>query len=613
MAEEEDIGLYNLARRSDSSTETHRKRNPRRPSIVTVVHGEERTPIKSPSNPSLVPPSPKVNTRKLSRSNTLPKLSRADSSGGSTGEDFQNLAMQPSKVQELRRWILSLAIVDFDLDYGPKITSVYPSLELTDAETTNLAFASFPDSPQTASGSYIHSFRIRLPQSLAHSQNVRDHSAQDGFVYGFSHFTQRRDSTSKRGYQQRSLVILSQHPYPSLFYTILSYLGQSFLVHGAPMLEVACHNIANWSDPHPGSIVELGFLGYVFTAELPTSPDAQQSSNAARAVEKYDPDSHILVSLSPQDPPIIDAFEASISHIWSIWECLLLGEPILVYGPSAAVTSQIVWWLRDLLRPIPLGGDFRPFFTIHDVDHGSLVNPKPPQSGLLLGVTNPFFEKTCNHWPHILSLSASSSKGKSSARQSFELSVGPAPGWTTKTHKRYISKDKALLKRLEDAAYGDEHARLEASEALRQHLTSRTMAFLVPLQRYLNTLIPTFADRTAPSTPNLSTTNFASTTPRSAIPSNVKSAFNQLTVAVTPSTAAPLRLKPFSEAAFLASLKANGSPLPFKSGAKRKEFYERWLRTRSFGLWLTSQEEVVDKVLATPFPSGVSGRSSAGS
>lgn len=178
----------------------------------------------------------------------------------------------------------------------------------------------------------------------------------------------------------------------------------------------------------------------MFTAELPTSPDAQQSSNAARAVEKYDPDSHvsfisapnitrtqftqILVSLSPQDPPIIDAFEASISHIWSIWECLLLGEPILVYGPSAAVTSQIVWWLRDLLRPvscqltlrnarltvfkIPLGGDFRPFFTIHDVDHGSLVNPKPPQSGLLLGVTNPFFEKTCSHWPHILSLSASS-------------------------------------------------------------------------------------------------------------------------------------------------------------------------------------------------------------
>ncbi|EKM58185.1 uncharacterized protein PHACADRAFT_171433 [Phanerochaete carnosa HHB-10118-sp] len=356
--------------------------------------------------------------------------------------------------------------------------------------------------------------------------------------------------------------------------------------------------VTSRSDPHSGVIGELGFLGYVFTVELPTSPDAQQSSNAARAVEKYDPSSHILASLSPQDPPIIDAFEASISHVWSIWECLLLCEPILVYGPSAAVTSQIVWWLRDLLRPIPLGGDFRPFFTIHDIDHANLVNSRQPQSGLLLGVTNPFFEKICSHWPHILSLG-------SPRKRSLEISVGPAPGWTTKTHKRYISKDQALLKKLEEAFHGDEHAKLEASEALREHLMSRTTAFLMPLQRYLNTLIPTFADRTAPSTPNLSTSSVASTTPRSAAPSHVRNAFSHLAVSVAPSTPPPLRLKPFSEAAFLASLKANGTPLPYKSAAKRKDFYERWLRTRSFGLWLASQEEVVDRVLATPFPSAI--------
>lgn len=132
----------------------------------------------------------------------------------------------------------------------------------------------------------------------------------------------------------------------------------------------------------------------------------------------------------------------------------------------------------------------------------------------------------------------------------------------------------------------------------------------MPLQRYLNTLIPTFADRTAPSTPNLSSTNLSSTaTPRtSTLPTHVNRAFNKLTVSVETSTPTQttLRLKPFSEAAFLASLKANGAPLPFKSTAKRKEFYERWLRTRAFGLWLAAQEEVVDKVLATPFPSAMS-------
>lgn len=153
----------------------------------------------------------------------------------------------------------------------------------------------------------------------------------------------------------------------------------------------------------------------------------------------------------------------------------------------------------------------------------------------------------------------------------------------------------------------------QASDALREHLASRTTAFLMPLQRYLNTLIPTFADRTAPSTPNLSTTSFSSTTaPRSSMTSTHSSrAFNQLTVSVSTPTQ-PLRLKPFSESAFFASLKANGSPLPFKSTAKRKEFYEKWLRTRAFGMWLAAQEEVVDKVLATPFPSAVSVKSSMG-
>jgi len=53
---------------------------------------------------------------------------------------------------------------------------------------------------------------------------------------------------------------------------------------------------------------------------------------------------------------------------------------------------------------IPLGGDIRPYFTIHDKDHSALANKLPPKSGVLLGVTNPFFDRTCSHWPHILSL-----------------------------------------------------------------------------------------------------------------------------------------------------------------------------------------------------------------
>ena len=189
------------------------------------------------------------------------------------------------------------------------------------------------------------------------------------------------------------------------------------------------------------------------------------------------------------------------------------------------------------------------------------------------------------------------------------MSIGPQPGWDTKSHKRYISRDQALLRRVEEACKGNNHvesgcavsaahqlqltlrSEIQASEAIREHFASRTTAFLVPLQRYLNTLIPTFADRSAPPTPIPSSANFHGS--RVSLNSNSPSQQSH----------PHLRLKTFNESAFFASLKANGSPLPFKSSAKRKEFYERWLRTSAFGMWIAAQEEVVNKVLAQDVPS----------
>jgi hypothetical protein len=115
------------------------------------------------------------------------------------------------------------AIVDFDVELGPVINTIYPPLELSHAEEENMsalclfsvenpiitfdrrAFSSFPDSAQFDQGSQTHSFRIRelghIPDELARPNEARPYSA-DGFIYGFSHFTQRKDTSSKRGYQQ---------------------------------------------------------------------------------------------------------------------------------------------------------------------------------------------------------------------------------------------------------------------------------------------------------------------------------------------------------------------------------------------------------------------------
>ena len=117
---------------------------------------------------------------------------------------------------------------------------------------------------------------------------------------------------------------------------------------------------------------------------------------------------------------------------------------------------------------------------MQDSDSAQLVNKLPPKAGLILGVTNPFFERSCVHWPHILSLgrrtsyvyatsapadlvtnlqSLRTSNSSKKNTPSLGAPAGPAPGWKTRTHKRYISKDRALLKHLEAAIKGDDQAR----------------------------------------------------------------------------------------------------------------------------------------------------------
>jgi hypothetical protein len=50
-------------------------------------------------------------------------------------------------------------------------------------------------------------------------------------------------------------------------------------------------------DPTPGTTLELGFLGTVLHVELPHSIDAQQLTETSSFNEKYDPRSHVRLSI----------------------------------------------------------------------------------------------------------------------------------------------------------------------------------------------------------------------------------------------------------------------------------------------------------------------------
>ena len=67
---------------------------------------------------------------------------------------------------------------------------------------------------------------------------------------------------------------------------------------------------------------------------------------------------------------------------------------------------------------------------------------------VILGVTNPFFAKTLDHWPHVIRLADSSSYEDSSTQRSRspgEVGIESRPGLNTK-YKSFLNKDKNFVK-----------------------------------------------------------------------------------------------------------------------------------------------------------------------
>ncbi|KZS94230.1 DUF1630-domain-containing protein [Sistotremastrum niveocremeum HHB9708] len=489
---------------------------------------------------------------------TLPRVYGSQKRRSSTAPYVE--ALEPAQVVSLRRWILGVAIIDFDIDLGPVFTSIYPPLNLASIEKENITFSSLPDTSTTNNLTTSHSFRIRdsrdAPESQLEELSVLEKPPSiDGFLYGYVTFLQVREPTSKRGYVQRSFTVLSYHPLPALFTEVSSNITASYGRRSSGTLKKACEEIANWPDPSEG-ILSLNFCGTVLEVEMPTESyeavDSRPKLRHAASVPR-------MVAVAPSlTPSLVNAFSVVLPSMWSLWECLVLNEPLAIFAPSADVASSAVWWLEQLLHPLPFVGDYRPYFTIHDRDFTALVNKQAPKSGLLIGCTNPLLHKLCSHWPHTVHLSATPHLRQPKGR--FALATSNlVEGFHSTTHNRYTSKDRPLLKKLEDMMLSGTNLKMETFPLLKRHFSARATEFLAPFNRYLTTLLPAHGSS----------------------PINTS-------------------LKKFETAKFMASLKAHGSPLPFRTTAKRNEFYERWMRTPAFGRWLAQQDEYITSVLRNP-------------
>jgi hypothetical protein len=59
--------------------------------------------------------------------------------------------------------------------------------------------------------------------------------------------------------------------------------------------------------------------------------------------------------------------------------------------------------LVELIKPIPFGGDFRPYFTIQDPDCSSITSKnRSPPPAVVLGITNRVFSQVLEKWPNVI-------------------------------------------------------------------------------------------------------------------------------------------------------------------------------------------------------------------
>ena len=56
------------------------------------------------------------------------------------------------------------------------------------------------------------------------------------------------------------------------------------------------------------------------------------------------------------------------------------------------------------LSLVRFGNDYRPYFTIHDSEFPDFTSKTHSPSRVILGVTNPYFNKALQHWPNVIIL-----------------------------------------------------------------------------------------------------------------------------------------------------------------------------------------------------------------
>ncbi|XP_046841113.1 protein DENND6A-like, partial [Xenia sp. Carnegie-2017] len=359
------------------------------------------------------------------------------------------------------RWITCFCVVTFDLELGQAMELIYPRfVRLSEKEKMSICYSAFPDSNSGCMGDTQFHFRMRSESGSCKSKSCCrsnenglpfGYKSDFGHYYGFVYFRQVKDPSIPRGYFQKSIVLITRLPYVNFFSAVVKLVAPGYFNILELALEASCNDIDHWPYPVPGQTLSLPIMGSLIQVHLPSGKDkpgtilspssSLENTNAIPA-----PPIQISIPLL-KETDMYRCISPVLNSIHLLWELVLLNEPIVVMAPSPSLCSDVVQTLITLIHPLHFNSDFRPFFTIHDSEFKEYTTKTHSPPPVIIGVTNPFFAKTLQHWPHILRIGAMNDLvigGRNplgNEKRSFEAK----PGIYTR-YKQYLQRDKLFIK-----------------------------------------------------------------------------------------------------------------------------------------------------------------------
>ncbi|CAL7936569.1 unnamed protein product [Xylocopa violacea] len=406
------------------------------------------------------------------------------------------------KWERFHNWVHCVCIVTFDLELGQAIEAIYPShIKLSEQERSNVCYLAFPDSNSGCMGDTQYHVRIRqngavVPETKALKEYDRRSppflQCDKDYYWGYVYFRQVKDKSLPRGYFQKSIVIITKLPFVNLFGELCALIGPEFFEMGSAVMEAIIREIDQWPPPTPGQVVHLPLIGVLFQTYIPNQN--YKATVPTIAAMDHAPNFHAtrrLILTSAYERDMFRSLASVVSYVHLLWELVLLSEPIVVMASSPTSCSEMVQALIAMIAPLKYCADHRPYFTIHDSEFKEYTTDAPSPPAVILGVTNPFFAKTLQHWPHIIR----TSNGSYSENQRYKIKksenlkvLDSKPGVYTQ-YKPFLQKDKTILKKLFRGIQTKRPGEVQTA-LLKRHLIELTESFMIPLERYIASLMP---------------------------------------------------------------------------------------------------------------------------